>query len=144
MGMDLRIQVPYLAYAHVDVPMQLGTNGDIPARLQLLVGQLESSVQIMRDAQAWLRAAGSGPVSTSLPKVVRAPEGTSYLPIEGPFGVLGALLDSTGDKSPWRLKLRTPSFAMVQSLTESLKGLPLQHLAIMLQSCTFVVGDADR
>lgn len=142
--MDLRIQQPYLAYAQVSVPMQFGQVGDIPSRLRLLVEQLQSSMEIIRAAASWLREAGPGTVNTPLPKVVRVPEGTSYLAIEGPLGVLGALLDSAGDKTPWRLKLRTPSFAMVQSLTSTLIGLPLEHLGVMLQSCTFVVGDADR
>lgn len=143
-NMDLRIQQPYLAYAQVKVPMQLGQASDIPSRLGLLAEQLEPSLEIIRAAAAWLRQSGPGPVDTPLPKVVRVPEGTSYLAIEGPLGILGALLDSAGGKTPWRLKLRTPSLAMVQSLTSTLIGLRLEHLGVMLQSCTFVVGDADR
>lgn len=143
-GIDLRIAQPYLAYSHVNVPLQLGHLSDIPGRMSMLAGQLQPSIAIISAAADWLRAAGSGPVNTPLPKVVRVPEGTNYLAIEGPLGILGGLLDSAGDRTPWRLKLRTPSFAMVQSLTETLIGLPLEHLGVMLQSCTFVVGDADR
>ncbi len=141
---DLRVHQPYLAYAGVDVPFQLAQRGDIPSRMNLMVEQLHVSVAIVRAAAIWLRDAGSGPVNTPLPKVVRVPEGTTYLAVEGPLGILGGLLDSIGDKSPWRLKLRTPSYAMVQSLRETLVDLPLEHLGVMLQSCTFVVGDADR
>ncbi|MDP2013098.1 MAG: NADH-quinone oxidoreductase subunit D, partial [Actinomycetota bacterium] len=144
MPIDLRIERPYLSYSHINVPLQLGKVSDIPSRLSLLAEQLESSLTIIRAATTWLRVAGAGAVNTPLPKVVRVPEGTTYLAIEGPLGVLGGLLDSSGDRTPWRLKLRTPSFAMVQSLTETLIGLPLEHLAVMLQSCTFVIGDADR
>ena len=143
-AVDLRIQEPYASYAQVNVPMLLGKVSDIPTRLTLMAEQLEPSIAIIEQALAWLRAAGAGPVNTALPKVIRVPEDTSYLAIEGPLGIMGALLVSTGDRSPWRLKLRTPSFAMAQSLTETLIGLPLEHLGLMLQSCTFVVGDADR
>lgn len=143
-AMDLRVHQPYLAYAEVDFSMQRDQVGDIPSRLRLLAEQLKPSIEIIRAATGWLRQAGPGSVNTPLPKVVRVPEGTSYLAIEGPLGVLGALLDSAGDKTPWRLKLRTPSFAMVQSLSSTLIGLPLEHLGVMLQSCTFVIGDADR
>ena len=143
-AVDLRIQQPYAAYGQVSVPMQLGDVSDIPSRLALLADQLAPSIAIIEECLAWLRASGAGPVNTALPKVVRVPEDTTYLAIEGPFGIMGALLDSTGDRSPWRLKLRTPSFAMVQSFTETLVGLPLELVGLMLQSCTFVVGDADR
>ncbi len=141
---DLRVQQPYLAYAQMDIPMLLGSSGDIPARLTLLGEQLATSLAIITAAGDWLRAAGPGAVTTPLPKVVRVPEGTSYLAIEGPLGIMGALLDSTGDRTPWRFKLRTPSFAILQSLEATLIGVPLEHLGLMLKSCTFVVGDADR
>lgn len=142
---DLRITTPYLAYEHVPhcFPIAHGS-GDIPSRFTLIAEHLLASLSIMDEAIQWLLAAGDGPTSVQLPKVVRAPELTIYGAIEGPLGTIGILLDSIGEKTPWRLKLRTPAFATIQSLTSTLVGLPMDALVPMLQSCTFMVGDADR
>lgn len=145
-AIDLRVQQPYLAYAQVLAPddLRCEASGDISARFALVAAQVAVSLRIMDESIAWLQAAGPGPVDVPLPKVVRAPEVTAYGRIEGPLGIMGVLLDSIGEKTPWRLKLRTPSFAMIQSLESTLVGLPLDLLAPMLQSCTFMIGDADR
>ncbi|MFC3540737.1 MlaD family protein, partial [Couchioplanes caeruleus subsp. azureus] len=58
----------------------------------------------------------TGPVNTRLPKVVKAPEGHTYAWTENPLGINGYYLVSRGEKTPWRLKLRTASYANVQAL----------------------------
>jgi len=83
-------------------------------------------------------------VDVPLPKVVRVPEGTHYGQVESTLGIAGALLASTGEKAPWRLKLRTASFANVQALTRGLPGTPVEALAVTVPSFLFVMGDADR
>ena len=142
---DLRITAPYLAYEHVQhlLTPSKGT-GDIPSRFTLIAEQILVSLNIMATSINWLESAGEGPTSVQLPKVVRVPELTIYGSIEGPLGTIGVLLDSIGEKTPWRLKLRTPAFATIQSFGSTLAGVPLQALVPMLQSCTFMVGDADR
>ncbi len=142
---DLRVTAPYLAYEDVQTLVPATRNlSDIPTRFVLIAEELLASLNIMGAAIDWLKTAGVGPSSVQLPKVVRAPELTTYSAIEGPLGSMGVLLDSVGEKTPWRLKLRTPSFATIQSFESILIGVPLAALAPMLQSCTFMVGDADR
>ena len=142
---DLRINAPYLAYEHVQeyLPAAHGA-GDILARFTLIAEHILASLSIMSHAIAWLQHAGDGPTAVQLPKVVRAPELTTYGSIEGPLGTIGVLLDSIGEKTPWRLKLRTPAFATIQSFQSTLMGVPISTLVPMMQSCTFMVGDADR
>lgn len=142
---DLRITAPYLAYEHVQHLLTSSKGaGDIPSRFTLIAEQILVSLTIMAAAIHWLESAGQGPTSVQLPKVVRAPELTIYGSIEGPLGTIGVLLDSIGEKTPWRLKLRTPAFATIQSLESTLIDVPLSALVPMLQSCTFMVADADR
>ena len=142
---DLRVSAPYLAYQDVQSLLPTPHNsGDILTRFVSIAEQLLASLAIMDAAIDWLQAAGTGPIDVQLPKVVRAPELTTYGAIEGPLGMMGVLLDSVGEKTPWRLKLRTPSFATIQSFESILVGLPLTALVPMLQSCAFMVGDADR
>jgi len=144
--LDLRRDAQLLSYPElaslIDVP--IATAGDIPARYQVLLAQIAVSVALACAAAARLRELGEGPVNVPLPKVVRVPESTSYGEFEGPLGRSGYLLSSVGEKTPWRLKLRTPSFANVQALARALPGTPLAALAPAVTSFFFVVGDIDR
>jgi NADH-quinone oxidoreductase subunit D len=56
----------------------------------------------------------------------------------------GVHLVSRGEKTPWRLKLRTASFNNVASLETLLRGLPTTQLEATLASMGYVVGDIDK
>ena len=51
---------------------------------------------------------------------------------------------SRGEKTPWRLKLRTPSFSNVSALESILVGVRIEALEATLASIGYVVGDIDR
>ena len=63
-----------------------------------------------------------GPINVRLPKVLKAPEGHTYAWTENPLGINGYYLVSRGEKTPWRLKLRSASFNNIQVLAELLPG----------------------
>jgi NADH-quinone oxidoreductase subunit D len=144
--LDLRRDAELLAYPELSslIDVSIATAGDIPARYEVLLGQIPVSIAIVGAASARLRELGEGPVNVPLPKVVRVPESTSYGEFEGPLGRSGYLLSSVGEKTPWRLKLRTPSFTNVQALARALPGTPLHALGPAVTSFFFVVGDIDR
>ena len=85
-----------------------------------------------------------GPVSVKLGKIIRVPEGEAYSAIEAPLGIAGVFLVSRGEKTPWRLKLRTPSFNNVSSLERVLVGVRTEALEATLASIGYVVGDIDK
>ena len=84
------------------------------------------------------------PFDVILPKSVRAPEGMTLGSIDGPLGMMGCLLVSTGDRMPWRLRLRTASFAHAQAMQVALIGTPKERLPDAVMSFLLVVGDIDR
>lgn len=140
---DLRRDEPYLAYGELDVPVVTRTTGDCHARFEVLLDQAYVSLDLAR--QCLDRADRlSGPVNVRLPKVVKAPEGHTYAWTENPLGVNGYYLVSKGDKTPWRMKLRTASYANVQALSTLLPGTLVPDLIAILGSMFFVVGDIDK
>jgi NADH-quinone oxidoreductase subunit D len=139
--LDLRRDEPYLAYADLDVPAAVRTAGDVPARLAGLADDVAGALHLARQS---LEALPSGPIAVRLPKVVRAPEGETYAWTENPLGIAGYHLVSRGGTTPWRLKLRTASFATLSALPDVLPGVPLADLPMVLASLFFVLGDADR
>jgi len=141
--LDLRRDDPYLAYAHLDVAVHTDSRGDASARFGAFAEDVRTAVELARECALAARPM-SGPVDVRLPKVVRAPEGRTYTWTENPSGINGYLLVSTGGPAPWRMKIRTASFAHVQALAVALPGTPVDHLPLALASFFFVTGDVDR
>ena len=65
-----------------------------------------------------------GPINVRLPKVLKAPEGATYAWTENPLGINGYYLVSRGEKTPWRLKLRSASFNNVAGARRAAAGQP--------------------
>jgi NADH-quinone oxidoreductase subunit D len=140
---DLRRDEPYLAYGALSVPVVTRQEGDCHARFECMLDQVYVSLDL---AAACLDRIDriSGPVNVRLPKVVKAPEGHTYAWTENPLGVNGYYLVSRGEKTPWRMKLRTASYANVQALSTLLPGCLVPDLIAILGSMFFVVGDIDK
>ena len=85
-----------------------------------------------------------GPVNLKLPKSVRAPEGSIYRWTENPLGAMGYYLVSKGERTPYRLAMRTASFNNVSVLPSVLPGTHVKDLVTVLASLFFVVGDIDK
>jgi NADH-quinone oxidoreductase subunit D len=148
LDMDLRRDEPYLAYGELKFgsdrfPVITKTAGDCHSRFECLLDQLYVSLDLA-DACLDELATQTGPVNVRLPKVVKAPEGHTYAWTENPLGVNGYYLVSRGEKTPWRMKLRTASYSNVQCLSTVLPGTLLPDLVAVLGSMFFVVGDIDK
>lgn len=143
LDLDLRRDEPYLAYGQLDVPVVTRTAGDCRARFEVMLDQVYASLELADrclDEVQRMR----GPVNVRLPKVVKAPEGHTYAWTENPLGINGYYLVSRGEKTPWRMKLRTASYANVQALSSLLAGCLVPDLIAILGSMFFVVGDIDK
>ena len=142
---DLRRDEPYLAYGELTDVLQVVTAqaGDCHARFSCLLDQVYVSLDLA-DACLDTLARLSGAVNVRLPKVVKAPEGHTYAWTENPLGINGYYLVSHGEKTPWRLKLRSASYGNVQALSALLPGCLLPDLIAVLGSMFFVVGDIDK
>jgi NADH-quinone oxidoreductase subunit D len=147
-AMDLRLDEPYLAYAELAASGALRrvtrTTGDCYARFEVLADQVDVSLDVADACLDRLESLPPGPINVRLPKVVKAPEGHTYAWTENPLGINGYYLVSRGEKTPWRLKLRSASFNNVQVLPELLQGALLADMVAVLGSMFFVVGDVDK
>jgi len=147
--MDLRRDEPYLAYAALFGPGGPGrvvtrTAGDCLARLEVLLEQVHVSLDLAEACVDRLGSLPRGPVNVRLPKVLKVPEGDLYTATENPLGFNGYYLVSRGEKTPWRLKLRSASFNNIAVLGEALPGNLISDMVAILGSMFFVVGDIDK
>ncbi|MFC1418276.1 NADH-quinone oxidoreductase subunit D [Streptacidiphilus cavernicola] len=143
---DLRRDEPYLAYGELGDVLRVVTRqeGDCLARFECLLDQVHNALALADACLDRLDAAAPGPINLRLPKVLKAPEGHTYTWTENPLGVNGYYLVSRGDKTPWRLKLRSASFNNIQALGELLPGTLVADMVAILGSMFFVVGDIDK
>jgi NADH-quinone oxidoreductase subunit D len=143
---DLRRDEPYLAYPELGGVLRVVTRqeGDCLARFECLLEQVHNSLDLADACLDRLAESAPGPINTRLPKVLKAPEGHTYTWTENPLGVNGYYLVSRGDKTPWRMKLRSASYNNIQVLGELLPGTLVADMVAILGSLFFVVGDIDK
>ncbi|KAB2667771.1 MAG: NADH dehydrogenase (quinone) subunit D [Verrucomicrobia bacterium] len=170
---DVRKAHPYLCYRDLEFDVPVGTVGDCYDRYLVRQEEMRQSVRIIRQALAKLpggydNAAGE-PVNVDDPKVVLppknkvltgmeelihqfvlvtqgvdAPPGEVYFGAENPKGELGFFIHSRGGGTPYRLKIRAPSFVNLGILPVLLPGHLMSDVVSILGSIDFVMGEADR
>ncbi|WP_227870294.1 NADH-quinone oxidoreductase subunit D [Streptomyces otsuchiensis] len=143
---DLRRDEPYLAYGELGSVVRVitRTEGDCLARFEVLLEQTRNALEIADACLDRLADLPPGPVNQRLPKVLKAPEGATYAWTENPLGLNGYYLVSKGEKTPYRLKLRSASFNNIQALGQLLPGTLVADMVAILGSFFFVVGDIDK
>jgi NADH-quinone oxidoreductase subunit C/D len=72
------------------------------------------------------------------------PDGEAMVQTENAKGSNGYYLVSDGNIHPYRLRIRTPSFAHMQILPLITRGLMVSDLIAILGSIDFVLADVDR
>ena len=143
---DLRRDEPYLAYGELQDVLRVvtRTEGDCFARFECLLDQTRVGLDLAEACADRLATLPQGPINLRLPKVLKVPEGETYAWTENPLGLNGYYLVSRGEKTPWRLKLRSASFNNIQVLGELLPGHLVGDMVAILGSMFFVVGDIDK
>ena len=72
------------------------------------------------------------------------PAGESFMMVEQPKGVGAYHVVSDGRTSPYRLRIRAPSFATMQTLPVLCEGGLLSDLLAVIGAMDFVLADIDR
>lgn len=133
----------YLAYDRIFRPVHTRTAGDAEARLGVLVDEVGTSVDMIRVAVS-LAEQTPGEVNVPLSRRLRVPEGEHSTDIEAPWGIASCLMTSRGGQTPWRVALRTPSFANASVLGTALEGAQIAHLPDVVASLGYTIGDLDK
>ncbi|MBD0738028.1 NADH-quinone oxidoreductase subunit D [Streptomyces sp. CBMA29] len=143
---DLRRDEPYLAYGELGDTLKVvtRTEGDCLARFEVLLEQTHNALDLADACLDRLAELPPGPINQRLPKVLKAPEGHTYAWTENPLGINGYYLVSKGEKTPYRLKLRSASYNNIQALAVLLPGALVSDMVAILGSMFFVVGDVDK
>ncbi len=75
---------------------------------------------------------------------VNPPIGEIYHAVESPKGELGFYIYSNGEGQPWRMKIRSPSFVNLQSISTMMKGAMISDVVAIVASLDPIMGEADK
>jgi NADH-quinone oxidoreductase subunit D len=138
---DLRKVEDYLPYDKFDFEIPTGANGDCWDRWKVRLDEIRQSCRIIEQA---VEGIPSGPLQAKVPKVIKVPEGETYVRAENPKGEMGYYLVSDGGGGPYRLKIRSASFSNISILPWVLEGVLIPDIIAIMGSLDFVLGDVDR
>jgi NADH-quinone oxidoreductase subunit D len=163
---DLRRDKPYSSYEKFQFNVPVSNDGDVFARYAVRVQELRESQKIVKQA---LEGIPEGPFKADAPHVVlpdrekmktqmealiyhfkivtegfTVPEGEVYLPVESPRGEMGYYVVSDGTAKPYRVHMRSPSFANLQTLRNMCEGRLIADVVAAIGSIDIVLGDVDR
>lgn len=144
---DVRKDEPYLIYEDLDFKVPTGTAGDIYTRISVRLEEIRQSIYMIDQAldqipQGPLFAPGT-PYGRRTP-VMRVPEGEVWSRVEDPRGEMAMYIVSDGSKKPYRVKIRGPVFATMQTLPPLLKGVYIADVSAIAASMDACTSEADR
>ena len=163
---DLRRDAPYTGYENFSFKVPVKTEGDVFARYICRVQELRESIGIVQQALAGMP---EGPIKADAPKVVlpdrekmktqmealiyhfkiitegfTVPPGEVYQAVESPRGEMGYYVVSDGTAKPYRVHMRGPSYANLQTLGKMCEGHLIADVIAAVGSIDVVLGDIDR
>ena len=139
---DVRKDEPYAAYADMEFDVPVGTRGDTYDRYLVRLEEMRQSVRIVRQAIGGLP---EGPVMAKVPRILKPPAGETYHANESPKGEIGYFIVSDGKStSPYRLRVRPPSFCNLQALPRLVRGHLVADVIALIGTIDIVLGEVDR
>ena len=140
---DIRKDLPYAAYDQVDFDIAVFEDGDTYARYLVRMEEMRQSVHIIQ--QCLDKMPAEGKIVGKVPKSMRIPEGREvYHVIESPRGEMGYYMIASGGDTPYKCKIRSPSFCNLQCIRELSRGHLIADVVTLIGTIDIVLGDVDR
>lgn len=147
---DIRLDEPYAAYGQVKMDYITTPDGTAADRFTMLFEELKQSINILKQAKKRIEeGVASGEFNPTKDHMVKVPKklpaGEAISRVEWARGeVLMHLVTEEKGKSPYRLKLRAPSFNHTMVLNMLLEGKTLSDVPLVFGSLYVCQGDLDR
>lgn len=164
---DVRKAMPYGGYEALEFSVPTDTAGDCWSRAACRHAELEQSARIVQQCMDMMpagdymskdnRYAFPPPKAETMMDIealinhflavgwgLDLPAGESWCMVEQPKGMAGYYVVSDGRTSPYRVRIRAPSFAHMQTLPALTEGSLMSDLLAVIGAMDFVLADVDR
>ncbi|TFB10580.1 NADH-quinone oxidoreductase subunit D [Candidatus Marinimicrobia bacterium MT.SAG.2] len=166
---DLRKDMPYSSYEDFEFEVPIGENGDAYDRYLVRMEEMRQSVGIVKqvlanlpdgevniDPESKLTLPGKDEVYTTIEglihhfevtmenKGILPPVAEVYMGTESPNGELGFYIVSNGEREPYRVRIRPPSFINYTIFKKLMKGAMFSDVVSNLGSLNIIAGELDR
>jgi len=163
---DLRFASPYYYYDSFDFDMAVGSVGDTYDRLMVRFEEIKQSISIINQA---VDRIPSGAISVDDHRVtlpskdsvyntiegtmnqfkliyegVKVPKGEYYGAFEAANGELGFYIVSDGSGTPYKVKVRAPSFVHMSAYPKIIENYQVGDAILTLGSLNIIAGEMDR
>jgi len=163
---DVRFTNPYYGYETYDFDMVIGSVGDTYDRMMVRFDEMNESLKIIRQA---VKRIPDGAVSVKDRRItmpakscvyggiegmmnqfklvvdgVKVPEGEYYGSFEAANGELGFYIVSDGSGTPYKVKVRPPSFYHMSAYPKIIENYQVADAIMTLGSLNIIAGEMDR
>ncbi|GHV20231.1 NADH-quinone oxidoreductase subunit C/D [Bacteroidia bacterium] len=138
---DIRKIEPYAAYRRADFNEVLRQDGMTFDRYIIRLDEILESLNIIEQL---IDNIPEGPYAAKTKAIIRLPEGEFFQRVENARGEFDVYINSKGDKSPYRIKFRSPCLTLVNSLIPATIGSKVADLIMIGASLDYVVPCIDR
>lgn len=163
---DFRKKTPYSGYDQFDFDIPIAQNGDCYDRAKVRIEEMRQSLRIIEQCMKNMpeghhksrhplatppqKARTMKDIETLITHFLNVswgpviPPGEALIGIEATKGNNGYYLISDGNTTPYRVRIRTPSFPHTQMVPYISRGHTVADLLAILGSIDFVLADIDR
>jgi NADH-quinone oxidoreductase subunit D len=164
---DVRRAHPYMKYGELEFDVPVGQRGDCFDRFVVRLEEMRQCIRIIEQCVA--RMPDSGAINVDDPRIILPPKDEVYTTIEGTIqhfklimegirlppgevysyteggnGELGFYLVSDGTGTPYRVRIRPPSFFNTSGLERIITGQMIADVVPCFGSLNMIGGECDR
>lgn len=163
---DMRKDNPYYGYENYEFDVVIGSVGDVYDRIMVRFEEIQQSSSIIEQVMKTLPDGDINvkDASITLPtkeavyttiegamnqfkltyEGVKVPVNEYYGSIEATNGELGFFIVSDGSGTPYKVKVKAPSFTAISAYPEMIEGYQLADAILTLGSLNIIAGEMDR
>lgn len=138
---DVRKHHPYALYDKVDFREITYTEGDSFARYMVRMDEIMESCKIIEQL---IDNIPEGEYRVKTKAIIKLPEGVFSSSVETSRGEFCVVLESHGDKYPYRLHYRSTGLPLVHAMDTACRGTKIADLIAIGGTLDFVIPDIDR
>jgi NADH-quinone oxidoreductase subunit D/NADH-quinone oxidoreductase subunit C/D len=138
---DLRKHAPYSAYDKVQFTECLEKEGDTYARYKVRMREMWESLSILEQL---VDNIPEGDYTAKMKPIIKLPAGEYFQRVETARGELAVYIVSDGNKTPYRIRFRTPNFSNLFVINTIASNFKIADLVAVSGSLDLVIPDIDR